>query len=161
PRTWVLLDSGLAALLLVFTVVAIAKRREPGDPVGTTWDALRYLAAFVACVSLPFRRRRPGVVLAATAAGDAALIALGVHGPVLIAVALAMSPAAVASPRRLPVGTLGAVVAAMLLGALIAPNGPEWAAVIAGPAVVLVGWFAGENARARRAYAEGVAERAA
>ncbi len=156
-----MLDGGLATLLLVFTVVAIAKRREPGHPVGTTWDALRYLAAFVACVSLPFRRRWPGMVLAATATADAALIALGVHGPVQIAVALAIYSAAVASPGRLPVGTLGAVVAAMLLGALIAPNGPEWAAVIAGPAVVLVGWFAGENARARRAYAQGLAERAA
>ena len=161
PRVWVMLDGGLATLLLVFTVVAIAKRREPGHPVGTTWDALRYLAAFVACVSLPFRRRWPGMVLAATATADAALIALGVHGPVQIAVALAIYSAAVASPGRLPVGTLGAVVAAMLLGALIAPNGPEWAAVIAGPAVVLVGWFAGENARARRAYAQGLAERAA
>ncbi len=156
-----MLDGGLATLLLVFTVVAIAKRREPGHPVGTTWDALRYLAAFVACVSLPFRRRWPGMVLAATATADAALIALGVHGPVQIAVALAIYSAAVASPGRLPVGTLGAVVAAMLLGALIAPNGPEWAAVIAGPAVVLVGWFAGENARARRAYAQGLTERAA
>jgi signal transduction histidine kinase len=161
PRVWVMLDGGLATLLLVFTVVAIAKRREPGHPVGTTWDALRYLAAFVACVSLPFRRRWPGMVLAATATADAALIALGVHGPVQIAVALAIYSAAVASPGRLPVGTLGAVVAAMLLGALIAPNGPEWAAVIAGPAVVLVGWFAGENARARRAYAQGLTERAA
>jgi signal transduction histidine kinase len=49
----------------------------------------------------------------------------------------------------------------MLLSALIAPDGPEWAAVIAGPAVVLVGWFAGENTRAQRAYAQGVAERLA
>jgi signal transduction histidine kinase len=170
-RTWVLLDSGFAVLLLVFTIfVALgarrqgdhfAIRREPGDPVGATWDALRYLAVFVACVSLPFRRRWPGAVLAVTATCDAVLLALGVHGPVQIAVALALYSAAVASPRRLPVGTLGAVVAATLLGALIAPDGPEWAAVIAGPAVVLMGWFAGENVRARRAYAQGVAERTA
>jgi signal transduction histidine kinase len=158
PRTWVLLDSGLAVLLLVFTIFAI--RREPGDPVGTTWDALRYLAAFVACVSLPFRRRWPGAVLAATATGNAALLALGLHGPVQIAVALAMYSAAAAAPRRLPIGTLGAVIAATLLGALIAPNGPDWP-VIAGPAVVLISWFAGENARARHAYAHGVAERTA
>jgi signal transduction histidine kinase len=154
----VLLDSGLAVLLLVFTIFAI--RREPGDPVGTTWDALRYLAAFVACVSLPFRRRWPGAVLAATATGNAALLALGLHGPVQIAVALAMYSAAAAAPRRLPIGTLGAVIAATLLGALIAPNGPDWP-VIAGPAVVLISWFAGENARARHAYAHGVAERTA
>jgi signal transduction histidine kinase len=122
---------------------------------------LRYAAAVLACVPLAVRRVWPAAVLAMVTVGDAALVAFGFHGPAQIGVAFAIFTLARTSTSRLPLGTVAAVAGVMLVGALVAPGGPEWAAVLAGPALALVGWFAGENARARRAYAQGVAERAA
>jgi signal transduction histidine kinase len=161
PRTWVALDCLLALVLFAGTATAVASHKESGQPAGTTWDALRYAAAAIACAPLPLRRRWPTLVLAFVTIGDAALLALDVRGPAQIAVAFAIYTAATTSRGRLSLRTVGAVVAAMLLGALIAPAGPQWGTVITGPAVVLLGWFAGENTRARNAYARGVVERAA
>ncbi|HEX9505575.1 MAG TPA: histidine kinase [Acidimicrobiia bacterium] len=160
-RTWVLLDSALAVVLLAGTVGSIAVGRETGPPTGSGWDALRYGVAVLVCAPLALRRRWPTPVLALTALGDAALVALGVRGPAQIAVAFAIYTVAATAPRRLSPRIVGAVVATVLLGALLAADGPEWGTVIAGPAVVLLGWIAGENTRTRRTYATGLAERAA
>jgi signal transduction histidine kinase len=160
-RAWVTLDVALAAALLAGAVAQIAWGRETRALSGGTWDTFRYLAAAFACVPLAFRRRWPTAVLAATAVGDAMLVALGLHGPAQTSVGFAMYTVAVTSPRRVPLPTVAAVVTAMLVGALVASGGPEWAASIAGPATVLVGWFAGENVRGRRAYQEAQIDRAA
>ena len=160
-RTWVALDCVLAVVLLAGTVTSIAIGNETGPPNGSGWDALRYGAAILACASLAFRRRWPPLVLGLTALGDAALVALGVRGPAQIAVAFAIYTVAATSTRRLSPLVVGSVVATVLLGALVAADGPEWGTVIGGPAVVLLGWIAGENTRARRIYATGLAERAA
>jgi signal transduction histidine kinase len=165
PRAWVTLDVALAGALLAGTVAQIAWGRETRAPSGGTWDTFRYFAAVFACLPLVFRRRWPTAALAATAVGDAILVACGVHGPATTSVGFAMYTVAVTSPRRVPLPTVGAAVAVMLVGALVgalvASGGPEWAASIAGPAPLLVGWFAGENVRARRAYQEAQIERSA
>jgi signal transduction histidine kinase len=160
-RTWVGLDCVLAAVLLAGTVASIAVGHETSSVTGSGWDALRYAAAVLACVPLPLRRRWPALVLALTALGDAALVALSVRGPAQITVAFAIYTVAATSTGRLSPRIVGAVVAIVLLGALVAAGGPEWGTVIGGPAVVLLGWIAGENTRARRTYAAGLAERAA
>ena len=160
-RTWIGLDCALASVFLAGTVASIAVGHETGPPTGSGWDALRYGAAVLACVPLAVRRRWPAPVVALTAPGGAALVALGVRGPAQIAVAFAIYTLAATSTRRLSPRIVGAVVATVLLGALVAANGPEWGTLIAGPAVVLLGWIAGENTRARRVYATGLAERAA
>jgi signal transduction histidine kinase len=157
-RDWAALDVLLAVVLLAGT---LAHMSRPHSQSGTAWDVARYLAALVACVPLAVRRRWPVPVLALVTVGDAVLVALGFHGPAQVGVAFAIFTVAVTSQRRLSLLTVSAVAGAMFAGALLAPGGPEWAAVIAGPAVVLVGWFAGETVRARRAYAQSIAERAA
>jgi signal transduction histidine kinase len=155
------LDCVLAAALLAGTVASIAVGHETGAPSGSGWDALRYGAAVLACAPLPLRRRWPVLVLVLTALGDAALVALGGGGPAQITVAFGIYTVAATSPRRLSLRIVGAVVAVMLVGALVAARGPQWGSVIGGPALVLLGWIAGENTRARRNYAAGLAERAA
>jgi signal transduction histidine kinase len=160
-RTWVGLDCVLAAALLAGAVASIAIGHDSGAPTGSGWDALRYGAAVLACAPLPLRRRWPAPVLAVTALGDAALLALGRGGPAQVAVAFAIYTVAATSSRRLSLRIVGAVVATMLAGALVAARGPEWGSVIGGPALVLLGWIAGENTRARRNYAASLAERAA
>jgi signal transduction histidine kinase len=159
-REWLVLDSLLAIVLLAATVARIPNG-ERANLSGASWDVVRYGAAVLATVPLAVRRWWPGPVLALVTIGDAALVALGSHGPALIGVAFAIYTVAVTAPRRLPLRLVGAVVGTMLVAALVGPGGPEWAAVIAGPAVVLVGWFAGENTRARRASAEEMLQRAA
>jgi signal transduction histidine kinase len=56
---------------------------------------------------------------------------------------------------------LAAVVAAMAVSAVVAWYGPAWSTALSTVTVVVAGWLAGENTRARRAYAQGMAERAA
>jgi signal transduction histidine kinase len=160
-RDWLVLDGVLAVVFLAATIARIPNPEHSSQLSGTAWDVVRYVAAVMASVPLAVRRRWPVPVLAVVTAGDAVLVALGSHGPALIGVAFAIYTVAVTSTRRVPLRTAGAVAGVMLLSALVAPGGPEWAGVIAGPAVVLVGWFAGESKRARRAYAQSQAERAA
>jgi signal transduction histidine kinase len=160
-RTWVALDVALAVLLLGATIASIAVGHERRGPTGSAWDGLRYAAAILACASLPLRRRWPVPVLVATVVGDATLVVLGGTGPAQVAVAFAVYTVAATSARRLSLWAVGAVVATMLGAALVAYGGPEWGSVIGGPAVVLLGWIAGENTRARVTYAAGLAERAA
>ena len=66
-----------------------------------------------------------------------------------------------ASARRAAPVIVGTAVAAMEAGAAMATGGPDAAAVLSAPALAVVGWLAAENVRARRAYEQGVADRAA
>ena len=160
-RTWVALDVALAVVLLGATIASIAVGHERRGPTDSGWDGLRYAAAILACASLPLRRRWPMPVLVATVVGDAMLVVLGGTGPAQVAVAFAVYTVAATSARRLSLWAVGVVVATMFASALVAYGGPELGSVIGGPAMVLLGWIAGENTRARVTYAAGVAERAA
>jgi signal transduction histidine kinase len=51
-------------------------------------------------------------------------------------------------------------VVAIEAGAFAASRGPDWSAAVLAPALAVIGWLAAENVRARRAYVQGVAERA-
>jgi signal transduction histidine kinase len=158
-RSWFALDVVLAVVLFLATRRTIG--RHNSDPNGASWDAVRYVAAALACGALSFRRSHPAVVLAVVAAGVAALLALGEHGAGLSAVAFAIYSTAAHSSRRLSPAVVGGILAALLLSAVVAPNGVSWPAIIVGPGTVLLGWLAGENVRSQRAYTRDAAERAA
>ncbi|MEA2589609.1 MAG: hypothetical protein QOH66_2536, partial [Actinomycetota bacterium] len=159
-RHWAAIDAVVAALLAAGTAAAVAVGRH-GLPTGARWDVVRYLAVATACAPLPLRRRRPIAVLGVATVSVALLVALGVHGPVVLVVALAIYTVAASSAERTPLGVVAAVVGALGLAALVSAGGPTWGDALSGPAVALVGWLAGENARVRHAYVRGVAERAA
>jgi signal transduction histidine kinase len=159
PRVWVALDVLLAAFLLSITIASVTVQ-ETKTLATPKWDALRIAAALLACGALPLRRRWPFGVLVATTIGDAILGALAIRGPGQVAVAFAMFTVAASSTRRDSLRLAGVVAAVMLFAALIVPGGPEWSGTIAGPAVVLLGWVAGENARVRRAHTQTLVEQA-
>jgi signal transduction histidine kinase len=160
-RQWLLIDGGFALLVAVSTVAAIVTGRF-GGPTGRGWDVVRIAATFVACGVLPLRRAYPRQVLACEAILVALLVALlGVRGPITLLAALAVYTAAAINDRRVPVITVASVTGLVGLAALVTQGGPNWEVAVSGPAVVLLGWLAGENTRTRRDYTTAVAERAA
>ena len=158
PRFWLGVDVVLAAHVLAVTLVEAHIARHAG-PNGAAWDVVRDGAIVVACGSFPFRRKYPHAALWLVAPAVAVLLPLGVREPVLAIVGLAVY--SVAASEGLSRWIVGALVAVMWCSAIVAADGPEWGWLIGGPAVVLAGWLAGENTRARAAYARGAAERAA
>lgn len=160
-RHWVALDAALALFLGAGSVATVATGRNIAGPTGTASEVVRYLAIVAACAPLPLRRLRPVPVLAVTVLADAVLIGLGRSVAAHLAAGLAMYSLAAATPNRLPLPVVGAAVAPPLVAALASAGGRNVQSVVFAPALVLVGWLAGENARARRAYAAGLAERVA
>ena len=167
-RQWVLVDIVVAALVYAASAGEILAG-GPAATSGAGWIVARALAVGVACVSLPFRRRFPtavlGVVTAAVAfvngaAGPPSLEGGG-GGLLVLAVPLAVYPVVLTSRRGRAVLEVGAAVVAIEVGALLAPGGPDWGAMLPGLALAAVGWLAAENARTRRAYVDGLVERAA
>ncbi len=159
-RQWLAVDAVWAGFAAVVSCGAVIAERH-GPPAGSGWDVLRVAAILAVCAVLPLRRPYPVEVLASTTVGVALLVAVGVHGPVTVNVALAMFTVAAGNERRTSMLMVGAVAGTVAVGALVAGGGPDWGGAVSGPAVVLVGWLAGENARTRRAYIRAVAERAA
>ncbi len=160
PRLWIGLDVVVAAILATGSFAAAAVGDHPG-PRGAAWDAARALAILAACVPLPFRRRYPIQVLAIVTLAVVVLLRVGSHGPIIGVVVFAIYSVAAVSPRRTSLRAAGIVIAAILVGELLFAGGPAWGGMVSTPPVVLVGWLAGENTRTRRAYLDGVAERAA
>jgi signal transduction histidine kinase len=167
-RQWVLADVVVAALIYVASAGEI-HAGGPTAPSGSGWIAARTLAVAVACLSLPFRRRFPlavlGIVTAAVAFVNGAAgppdLEGGGGGLLVLAVPLAVYPVVLTSTRRRAVLEVGAAVVAIEIGALLAPGRSDWGATLPGLALAAVGWLAAENARTRRAYIDGVVERAA
>ena len=166
-RQCVLADVVVAVLTLV-ALTGVLKVNKPGVPAGPEWSiVVRHLAVWVACASLPLRRRYPVAVLGAIGGSVALFSALpGPHNGVsdvltLLLVALAVYAVVAARPRGAALAAAAAAVAAIVVSALAAAGGPDWVIAVLAPALAAVGWLAAENVRARRAYMQGVAERAA
>src|SRR5258708_16536844 len=72
-----------------------------------------------------------------------------------------LSSAGAVPARRAALIIVGLVASAVLAATIIGGSGPLVPSAIAGVALVLLGWLAGENTRAGRVYAAQQAERAA
>jgi signal transduction histidine kinase len=164
---WALVDvvAGVLTGIAWATLIGVS---GPVTPAGPGWTAARYLAAGAACASLILRWRFPVAVLA-VAAGSAALTTalaghLGAsHGSLvaLIPFALAVYAVVATSARRAALAAVGAAVAAIEAGALLAAGGADGTVVLSAPTLAAVGWLAAENVRSRRAYVQGAVDRAA
>ncbi|HUA30841.1 MAG TPA: sensor histidine kinase [Streptosporangiaceae bacterium] len=167
-RQWALVDVVAAVLTGVAWWAAATKVGGPSMPAGYGWTVVRYLAGGAACASLMFRWRFPVAVLG-VAAGSAALfdalagrIDVDNRGGVLalIPVALAVYTVVATSTRRAALAAVATAVAAIEAGAL-ARGGSNGSIAQLTPALAAVAWLAAENVRARRAYVQGVIDRAA
>lgn len=152
PSDWFALDVVLAVFLTASSILSLVLSHDKHPSGRPVVDALRVLLVLAGCLSLPARRRYPVFVLAVTVFADTVLIALGTSGPAHVAAGFAMYTVAVSSDRRLPWRLVAAVVVPVVAASLVHTAGRNVQGVVFAPAVLLVGWLAGENARARRAY---------
>ncbi len=128
---------------------------------GTGWDAGGWVTYVVAAGVTPFRRRFPRVTLALVLLAAMVALYLRAGGGAVVYVVMALYSVVAVSSRRAALIIVG-LVAGAVLAATIAGGGDQVImGAIAGVALVLVGWLAGENTRAGRVYAAREAERAA
>jgi signal transduction histidine kinase len=166
-RDWVRMDVALSCFLAAVSLAAVFVTpthlgpHELAGLRGAGWDIVRVVAVLTACVALPFRRRRPETVLAVCAVAAVLLVVIGFRGPVLVTVPFAMYTVATRVDRRTSRLALGLVAGGLAIGAVAAVGGPGLGSAVTGAALTGIGWLAGENMRARRAYTRGLAERAA
>jgi signal transduction histidine kinase len=128
---------------------------------GTVWDAGGWVTYAVAAAVIPFRRRFPRATLALVLPVAMAALYLRAGGGAVVYVAMALYSVAAVSSRRAALIIVGLVAGAVLAATIIGGGDQVITGAIAGVAVVLLGWLAGENTRASRVYAAQQAERAA
>ena len=115
---------------------------------GTAWDAGGWVTYVVAAGVTPFRRRFPRATLALVLpAAMAALCLRAGGGGVVVYVAMALYSVVAVSSRRAALIIVGLVASAVLAATIIGGGGPLVPSAIAGVALVLLGWLAGENTR--------------
>jgi signal transduction histidine kinase len=160
----------VVAVLLAAASSAQIAASHLGLPAGPGWTVVRYVAVGVACGALPFRRRFAAPVLGVVAVSVALLNALagsgrglitGSGGLAVLAVPLAVYGVAAAPASRWAAAWVGAAVATLEAGALLAAGGPDWGTALMVLALAAAGWLAGENTRSRRAHLADVLERSA
>ncbi len=128
---------------------------------GTAWDAGGWVTYAVAAGVTPFRRRFPRATLALVLPLAMAALYLRAGGGAVVYVVMALYSVVAVSSRRAALIIVGLVASAVLAATIIGGSGPLVPSAIAGVALVLLGWLAGENTRAGRVYAAQQAERAA
>jgi signal transduction histidine kinase len=163
-----LLTVGAMTLLTVYSTLYIALGVS-GGTLAAVW-----LVALVVNVPLALRRRRPVPVFAAVATSAVVAVLLGV--PVtatVLTIAIALYPVALSVPPRRSVTALGTALLGVTLAAvttatvldprlLVVTPDPQYtnllSSLISSWLALGAGWALGRSARARREYAEALAE---
>jgi signal transduction histidine kinase len=158
-RHWTLLDGAIATAAAA-NAAALAATRHP-EPRGLIWDLVRYAAIAAVCLPLPWRRRRPLVVLTVISGAVAVSMALHSNAWLVQLATLAMYSMAAVTPRRRSLAALTAGVLVVFAGALTGASGSPSGTLGSGVLLLVGGWLVGENTRQRRAYEQTLAERAA
>ncbi len=156
---WAWIDLAAALFLAAASVLATVLGKRVA-PAGADWATVRIVALLLACLPLPLRRRSPLLALSVMAPAEAVVLALSARGPSLIPVTCVLYSVAMLFPRAVSRKAAAALLVCVSVGALAAAGGPAWATLLSAPPIVLVGWLAGDNTRARRGYARAVAEQA-
>src|SRR6201996_1484357 len=155
----VAIDAALVAVVVIGAELLVTRRAPRVS--GPGWDIASWVAYLVAAVATLFRRRAPGPALAVVVPIALAAVALRSGGPIIFLIALTLYSLVVTTARQ-PATAVTAVIACAVRAASIAAGGGQVPmAAVGGVALVLLGWLAGENTRASRAYAVQRAEWAA
>jgi signal transduction histidine kinase len=159
PAQLVAID--LAAVLAVLAVFEFFMSPQPPRLAGPGWDTAGWITYLIAAAVTLLRRQLPRPVLAVVLLAAVAALLARREGPSVFYVVLALYSVVAVSSRRAALAIVAAVAAAILT-AVIAGGGDQLVpSAIAGVALVLLAWLAGENTRASRVYASQQTERAA
>jgi signal transduction histidine kinase len=147
----------VTVVLVIIVAEFFVAPRMPGTSTGT---AARVGYVGTAAVTL-LRRRRPRTTLAVVLSATVTSLAFraGIGGAVFVMMAL--YTVVTFSSRRNALVIASVAAGAVLAGYVIGGGPVVVPAAIGGVALVILGWLAGENTRASRAYAGQKAERAA
>jgi signal transduction histidine kinase len=146
--------------LIAVTFGLLLPHRAPRAS-GIVWDAGGWVTYAVAAVVTLFRRWFPRVTLVTVLPVAMAALYLRAGGGAVIYVVMALYSVVAVSSRRAALIIVGLVAGAVLAAIILGGGDEVIMGAIAGVALVLVGWLAGENTRAGRIYAAQEAERAA
>jgi signal transduction histidine kinase len=153
------IDAVVVALVIV-GMEFLMSRRAPRVS-GAGWDAAGWAAYILAAVATLFRRRAPRLTLAIVFPVAVVTLGLRAGGPVVFFAAMTLYSVAVVSSRRAAMTVAGLVAGAVLVATIAGGGDQVVMGAVGGVALILLGWLAGENARAGRVYASLQAERAA
>jgi signal transduction histidine kinase len=163
PRQLLAIDAVAAVALFVFAFYAGPHKASRVS--GSGWAALHNAADVVAAVAVLLRHRLPRVTLAVVLPIALVVLCLRGNGPSAFFLVLAVYSVVAISARAKGIRVVTAVIASSVICIVIGGGSLEASSVTGVAAIILLGWLAGENARANRAYArrqrELEAERAA
>jgi signal transduction histidine kinase len=150
------------AVTVVLVTVLFEVFRSLHSPTlsGTAWDTVSWVAYVVASVVTLLRRRLPRATLAIVLSVAVLALCLRRGGPATFYVVMALYSVVAVSSRRAALVIVSVVASAVLAASIVGGGQMLVPVAIGNVAVVLVGWLAGENTRASRAYARQQAERA-
>lgn len=151
----------LVVVTLVIVLVEFVMTRRAPRVSGSGWDLAGWTAYLVAAAVTLTRRQAPRVALVIVFPVALAALCLRAGGPTVFLVVLTLYSVVTASSRQ-ATSIVTAVVAGSILAATLIGGGQQVAqTAIAGVALILLGWLAGENVKAGRRYASQQADRAA
>jgi signal transduction histidine kinase len=151
----------VVTVVLVAVVFGLFLPHRAPRASGVAWDADGWVTYAVAAVAVPFRRWFPRATLALVLPAAMVALYLRAGGGAVIYVVMAVYSVVAVSSRRAALITTCAVASAVLAATILGGGDQVITGAIAGVALVLLGWLAGENTRAGRIYAAQQAERAA
>jgi signal transduction histidine kinase len=151
----------VAVVTFVIVIVEFAMTRRTPRVSGSGWAVAGWSAYLVAAAATLTRHRLPRLALAIVFPIALATLCLRAGGPTVFLVVLTLYSVVTTSSRQVA-SIVTAVVAGSILAATLIGGGEQVAqAAIAGVALILLGWLAGENVKAGRRYDSQQAERAA
>ena len=159
PAQLVALD--LVAVTLVIVIVEFAMTRRTPRVSGLGWAVAGWTAYLAAAAATLTRRRLPRLALAIIFPIALTTLCLRAGGPTVFLVALTLYSVVTVSSRQVASIVTGAVAGSILAATLIGGGDQVAQAAIGGVTLILLGWLAGENAKASRRYASQQADRAA
>ena len=151
----------LVVVALVIVLVEFVMTRRVPRVSGSGWDLAFWTAYLVAAAVTLVRRQAPRPALTIVFLIALAALCLRAGGPTVFLVVLTLYSVVTTSSRQAASIVTTVVVGSILVATLIG-GGPAVAqTAIAGVALILLGWLAGENVKASRRYASQQADRAA
>jgi signal transduction histidine kinase len=151
----------VAVVTFVIVIVEFAMTRRTPRVSGSGWAVAGWSAYLVAAAATLTRHRLPRLALAIVFPIALATLCLRAGGPTVFLVVLTLYSVVTTSSRQVASIVTAVVVGSILAATLIGGGEQVAQAAIAGVALILLGWLAGENVKAGRRYDSQHAERAA